>query len=228
MDRNERGLSLAALLGRCQEESARFQRQEASDDRFCLELMRRAICDRDELAWAAVLAQYDPLVRAWLRQHPARQPAGESDDFWANRVFERLWQHLGPAEFPTFPHLGALLRYLKTCVHGVLIDAARAQQTRLRAADRDRATPSIAVEEAARVVEELSGEALWAAIVAELKPGAELAVARCCFVEGLMPREVRARHPELFATVGDVHRIKRNVIERLRRNETLRAFWEDR
>jgi hypothetical protein len=228
MDRGEMDLPLAALVRRCQEETGRFQRQEASDERFCLELLRRAICDRDEPAWAAVFAQYVPLVRGWLRQHPARPAAGESDEFWANRVFERLWQHLGPAEFPTFPHLGALLRYLKTCVHGVLIDAARARQTRLSAASRDQAMHTVVVEEATRVVEALSGEALWAAIVAEVKPGAELVVARCCFVEGLMPREVCARHPELFATVGDVHRIKRNVIERLRRSETLRAFWADR
>ena len=227
MDRGTMGLPLAAIVGRCREESAKFQRQEAHDERFCRELLRRAVCDRDEAAWAAAFEQYRLLVLGWLRHHPARMGAGESDEFWVNRVFERFWQHVGPDEFATFPHLGALLRYLQTCVHGVLIDAARAQQTRLRAAESAQALREERAAGPADVVARLSGAALWAAIAAEAQPGAEALVARCSFVQDLKPREIVERHPEAFATVADVHRIKRNLLDRLRRSEAIRAFLVD-
>ena len=40
----------------------------------------------------------------------------------------------------------------------------------------------------------------------------------------LKPAEIFQRHPHLFASVDDVYRIKRNVLERLRRNANIRAF----
>lgn len=227
MDRGVMALSLAAVVARCREETGKFLRREAYDERFCWELLRRAICDRLDEAWAAVFEQYRHLVLGWLRHHPARAGAGESDELWLNRVFERFWRSIGPEEFLAFPHLAALLRYLQTCVHGVLVDAARAQQTRLRAASNERAQPVLREDGPGSIVARLSGEALWAVIEAEAHAGAELLVARCCFVQDLKPREIYERHPEVFASVADVHRIKRNLLERLRRNETIRAFLEE-
>jgi hypothetical protein len=44
------------------------------------------------------------------------------------------------------------------------------------------------------------------------------------FVLDLKPGEIQERHPELFASVDDVYRIKRNVVERLRRSPQIREF----
>ena len=224
LDRGATTLSLAEIVKQCREETGKFLRREESDERFCRELLRRAVCDRSEEAWAATFEQYRHLVLTWLRRHPARAGAGESDDFWLNRAFERFWRGVGPHNFATFPHLAALLRYLQMCVHGVIMDAARARRARTDAA-------SIALLErapgeggVAGIVARISGDALWAAIMAETRDEVEALVARCCFVLDLKPGEVFTRHPGLFSSVADIYRIKRNLIDRLRRDAAVRSF----
>ena len=55
----------------------------------------------------------------------------------------------------------------------------------------------------------------------EMRDEAEQLVARLSFVAGLSPREIRARHPDRFADVNTVYRIKRNLIDRLRRSQCI-------
>src|SRR4051812_39493951 len=43
----------------------------ATDDARDYALLRRAICERDDVAWAGVLERYTRLVRSWVRQHQA-------------------------------------------------------------------------------------------------------------------------------------------------------------
>ena len=66
-----RRMPLAQLALQCREETEKFLRREPSRDLFCLEIFRRAICDRVQPAWAAVFAQYRGMVLAWVRRHPA-------------------------------------------------------------------------------------------------------------------------------------------------------------
>ena len=49
------------------------------------------------------------MVRAWIRRHPAAAAAGEDDEYWVNRAFERFFIAVGPERFGTFPSLAALL-----------------------------------------------------------------------------------------------------------------------
>ena len=49
-------------------------------------------------------------------------------------------------------------------------------------------------------------------------------VAYLSFARELKPSEIFGRHPGLYASVADVYRIKRNLIERLRRSPQVRAF----
>ncbi|HEY8292344.1 MAG TPA: hypothetical protein VIG44_07645 [Thermomicrobiales bacterium] len=149
----------------------------------------------------------------------------EDDGFWVNRTFDRFWTAVGPERFDAFPNMAALLRYLKMCAHSVLLDERRARSAmgheRLTDYVGERIeTPDIADH----AVGQLAGSDLWAAIAAEMQDEAERQVAYCCFVLDLKPREIQERHPQLYATVGDVYRIKRNVLERLRRNPQIRAF----
>jgi hypothetical protein len=74
------------------------------------------------------------------------------------------------------------------------------------------------------VVGQLSGEQLWGAITRELQDEPERTVAFLSFARDLKPAEIAAQHAELFGSVADVYRIKRNIIERLRRNPEVRAF----
>src|SRR3954468_24420841 len=72
--RGERSLAIEQLtvndLARCcAEETNKFLRQSVSNDRYCLELFRRAIVQRDDDAWASIYQQYAPLVLTWVNQH---------------------------------------------------------------------------------------------------------------------------------------------------------------
>ncbi|CAA9541297.1 MAG: hypothetical protein AVDCRST_MAG88-32, partial [uncultured Thermomicrobiales bacterium] len=47
---------------------------------------------------------------------------------------------------------------------------------------------------------------------------------RLCLALELKPSEVHARYPDRFASVADVYRIKRNLLDRLRRSPEIRRF----
>jgi hypothetical protein len=51
-------------------------------------------------------------------------------------------------------------------------------------------------------------------------------VAFLSFARDLKPAEIASRHTALFASVADVYRIKRNIIERLRRNPEIQGFLQ--
>ena len=46
------------------------------------------------------------------------------------------------------------------------------------------------------------------------------------YVHGMKPSEISSQHHRLFPTVDDVYRIKRNVLERLRRNRRLQMMFK--
>jgi len=221
-----RDVSLAELGRRCREETLRFLRAEPRDDSFCFEVFERAVVRREDDAWATIVAQYRGIVLAYVGQHSAATMMREPDDYWVNRAFQRFWSAVGPERFGQFPDLAALLKYLKLCVHSVLMDEIRAR--RAAAANSldeiPETVPSSSANAERSVVGKLAGEQLWATITAELQDEAEEVVAYLSFTRELKPSEIYDRHPRLYASVADVYRIKRNLIERLRRSPQVRAF----
>lgn len=220
-----RAMSLSDLARSCREETARFLRHEVSRDEYCFELFRRAICDRIQPAWDAVFTQYRGMVLAWVRRHPMASAAHEEDEYWVNRTFDRFWSAVGPERFTAFHSMAAILRYLKLCTHSLLLDEARSRRTIERDAPFEQLTESAETPDVAETaIGQLSGSDLWETISAELQDGAERQVAYLCLVLDMKPREVHDRHPDLYPTVDDVYRTKRNVLDRLRRNPAIRAF----
>ena len=222
-----RQLPLAEIAARCREETARFLRQEVTEEAFCFELFRRAVVERAGAAWEAVYTQYRGVVLAWVRRHPMAATTAEDDGYWVNRTFDRFWSAVGPERFAAFPGMAALLRYLKMCAHSVLMDDVRARRpTRLEPLTDTHADVAETPDTAGAVVGALTGSDLWDAIGAMMQDEAERRVAYCCFALDLKPREVYEQHPDLFGSVDDVYRIKRNLLDRLRRNPDIRAFLE--
>ena len=103
-------------------------RGESRDDAFCFEIFQRAIVQREDAAWAAIVAQYRGIVLAYVGQHTVATLMHEPDDYWVNRAFQRFWSAVGADRFAQFPDLAALLKYLKLCVHSVLMDEVRARR----------------------------------------------------------------------------------------------------
>jgi hypothetical protein len=222
---NLNGMSVADLARRCREETMRFLRGEARDDAFCFELFERAVAHREHDAWEAIMIQYRGIVLAYVGQHSAAALVREADDFWVNRAFQRFWMAVGPERFGQFRDLPGLLKYLKLCVHSVLLDEVRARRASSVSSLDEVPESAAGVEDAAHsVVGELAGQQLWQAITEELQSEAERVVAFLSFARDLKPSEIFDRHPTLYESVGDVYRVKRNVLERLRRSPEVRAF----
>lgn len=220
-----RELPVAELARRCREETLRYLRGEDRDDSFCFEIFQRAVAQRSDDAWQAIVSQYRGIVLAYVGQHSVAAMLRESDEYWVNRAFQRFWSAVGADRFGHFPDLAALLKYLKLCVHSVLMDEVRSRRAAALTSLDDVPESLPAGTDAERtVVSNLAGEELWKVIVSELQDTAEERVAYLSFARDMKPADIAERHPELFKSVADVYRVKRNVIERLRRNAEVRSF----
>ena len=68
---------------------------------------------------------------------------------------------------------------------------------------------------------------LWQAITQEVTDGAERLLLYLSAALDLSPRQIHARYPSLYPTVQDVYRMKRNVLDRLRRSRVVRERVAD-
>ena len=188
-------------------------------------MFRRAVVENDQAAWAAVFAQYRCVVHAWLRRHPAASLASELDGYLVNRAFERFWLFVRPERFDTFAGVPALLRYLKLCAHSALMDELREQEKSGRHTEIAGEHPHPQGLER-DVIGRIAARELWGAITTETRDEDELIVATLSFLHGLKPQEIRERYPDRYADVAEVYRVKSNLLNRLRRNETIRRTAE--
>jgi RNA polymerase sigma factor (sigma-70 family) len=204
---------------------ARYERGEPNEgDEYCYELVRRAIADVNPDALEAVVTQYRGLVLGYVRRHPWI-PAGSDDHDWVIRTFERFWKAVGPDRFGQFPDIGSVLAYLKMCVHSVVSSELRSRLANRVLPIEEAADQASEADEVERpVLDSLASRDLWAAVSAELQNDAERIVADLSFVQDMKPAEIHARFPEHFPTTADVYRIKRNLLDRLRRSPRLRDF----
>ena len=217
-------LSLPALVRRCATESDHFYHNRPYDARFAHELFRRALVERDEIAWEHVYSHYSPLVESWIRRSGAFVGSGESSDFFVGAAFTKFWRAVSPERFGTFATLAALLSYLQLCTSSVVIDSVRAQSWAEMVADDTLPvdqTPRASADDEA--IDRVSRAEFWRYIDTQLLCDAERAVVLGSFVLGMKPGEIREQRPDLFAHVGDVYNIKRNVLTRLSRNPELRG-----
>src|SRR6266480_7254269 len=222
-------LSVNDLARCCSEETNKFLKQSASNDRYCLELFRRAIIKRDEDAWACIYQQYAPLVLTWITQHQSATPLLGLDGCapLVNASFAKFSQALTPAKMGNFDSLAAVLKYLKMCVHSVIADEVRSRQARqyeetLELIDHEPASDDPADD----VVSNISAQGLWQVIQEELNGEEERVLIYLAYVQGMKPSEISSQHNRLFPSVEDVYRIKRNVLERLRRNRRLQMLFK--
>jgi|SRR5436305_1515340 len=220
-------LSVTDLAQFCTEETNKFLKQIASNDSFCLELFRRAIVDRDDDAWRSIYQQYAPLVLTWVTQHQSATPilGQEGSAPLVNAAFAKFSQALTPAKMENFVSLAAILKYLKLCVHSVVADEVRARQMRQFEDTLEMITQEPASDDPAEdVVSNMAAQDLWQIIEEELHGAEERIVIYQAYVQGMKPSEICAQSRQLFPTVDDVYRIKRNVLERLRRSRRLQML----
>lgn len=223
-------LPLPSISYRCAQESERFFKRQAYDPRFCYELFRRAIFQRNEQAWARVYTQYQRLVGHWVERNTAFAASGEDVVYFVNRAFEKMWLGVTPEKFETFPDLKSILRYLQMCVHSVLVDFVRQKEHKLVKESVEEMviqphSQETAVED--HIANRLDREILWAWLKQQLNNEKEEVVVYGMFVLALKPREILTHYPDIFTDIKEVYRVKENLIARLRRNEEFKQFWDN-
>ena len=210
------------LCAEARAQEANFVRGEPSDDAAGVELFRRAIADADEAAWEAVVALYRGLLIAQSTRQVVRSLVVEDAGFCVDRAFQRFWRATRARGIHEFQDLASILKYLKMCLASVLLDEARARR-RQACVSFDGLAPDayVSSDPSSEVVAGIAQVELWKAIDRELRTDTERLVVRLSFAAGLSPREIKALHPEHFADVSEVYRLKRNLIERLRRSPAI-------
>lgn len=222
-------LALPAIAHRCAAETERFFRREPHDPRYCFELFRRALFERNSRASDLVYRHYHNLVAGWVARHPAFPHAGEEAQYFVNRAFEKLWVGITPEKWPRFPDLKAILRYLQMCVHSAIIDYSRTVEATesLDEAQEALGEPAILadpVDATATILENDERRELWRLVNARLVDERERVLIYASFTLALKPREVCDQYPALFGDVREVYRTKENVLQRLRRDPELRKL----
>jgi hypothetical protein len=216
-------MDLAILAWHCAAENQHFYHGQPSDSSYAYELFRRALVERDEVAWTYLYELYRTAVRRWVRKNAAFDASGEPIDTLVGEAFARFWHAIPPTRFGQFPGVHALLHYLQLCAGCVVIDSARAA-ARLSSAEvvllsdaRQRAPDEV-------VLERMLSEELWRHIAGQLNGEAERVVVFDSFISGLKPRDICARRRDLFASVREVYSVKHNVLARLSRDQGLRQM----
>lgn len=220
-------LTLGGLAHRCTRETERFFRDESYDPRYCFELFRRAILDRNERAWELVYRQYCPLVISWVERHSALPASDEETQYFVNRAFEKMWSAVPPEKFDRFPNLKSLLRYLQMCVHSAIVDEVRSPDPPTVDTE-DEGVPALIESRSdsieRRALTRAQREDFWQSVNERLKNEKERVVVHGSFVLALKPRELHAEYPSLFDDVTDIYRIKQNVMSRFRRDDELQKL----
>lgn len=223
-------MSMNDLALRCEQETNRYFKRLAFDSGFCFELFRRAIQDGSKTAWDFICTQYQALVTGWVIQHHSFAATHEDAEFFVNGAFGKISGTITAEKFGSFSDLGYLLRYLKMCVHSVIMDYTRTvDYTSLynwdEATDEKDEDPS--PEEQA--IDHSDRQRLWQFIRDRLHDEKERLIVHGSFVLDLKPQEIYDHFPATFEDVDEVYRIKQNVIARLRRDAELRKLlgWDD-
>jgi hypothetical protein len=99
------------LAQRCAQETDFYFNHKNYDSKYCFELFRRAIRNRDGQAWGLVMLQYQPLVTRWvdrwMSKHPDFSQFNEETQDFVAQAFERLWVSFTPAKLEKSQNLAA-------------------------------------------------------------------------------------------------------------------------
>lgn len=216
-------LSTDVLAQRCREEVASYRRGEPSDDRFALELFSRAVVDGDDPAWQALHAAFHEQVIAWCRT-AAQCGSADLEDL-ACTAWAKFWQSFTPAKLAAATCCSGILRYLKLCARSAAVDERRTRRAlvSLDESPVQRADAAPALDGAFADRDALAR--FWAIVNASLRDDRERILTYMSYELDLKSAEIQSRRPDLFPSVTDVYQVGRNVLDRLKRNRDLQAWF---
>jgi hypothetical protein len=210
-----RSLQNVALATQCLRELGNYRRGEPCDERYGLELLRRATLEGDPEAWEWVQHCFSDLVRGWLCRHPSRMAAlrFESEENYVALTFGRFWQATTLTQKVEFKRLAAALQYLRTSLHDAILNTSRAYS-------RPKEVPLPEPGEPGEPFREDQAASLktWEILQAMLPDRRERRLAYLLYHCGLGPREIVHFYPQEWSDAQEIYRLRHNILERLLRN----------
>lgn len=197
-------------------ELQRYRAKVAPQETYTVELLRRALIEQTDEAWAALQQCFGETVRIWLRSHPSSDVAlrRDSEENYIAQTFTRFWYAVRDQRLQ-FGSLPAALRYLHATLNGLLTDTLRFH---LRQRVWEVPLPEPGCPEEPGSEDRFESEQLWEAIERLLVNEREKRLFFLLYGCGLKPREVVLRCPQEFDDVQEIYRLNTNIIDRLRRN----------
>ncbi|HET8840105.1 MAG TPA: hypothetical protein VFN35_01500, partial [Ktedonobacteraceae bacterium] len=219
-------LSVATLAEWHGGETSTTRVKESHAEQGSLELFQRALTQRNDEAWSLLVERFQGLVLAWVRNHSRREIAYRyhNPEYYVALAFERFWQATTRNQSLSFTSLEAALSYLKASLNGAILDTLRSY-----------ARPEVPLPEPGHLhpIELTSEDStyehdLWDVIKNLIPTPREQRIAYLLFHCGLKPREIVQFCPNEFPDVREVHRLRRNIVERLlRQADTIRWRLSD-
>lgn len=207
-------MSTSVLAEYCVEEMSNFRRGITHNECYCLELFRRATLQGDQQAWEYLQRVFSETIRGWLHRHPSRDVVYRLDsaENYVAQTFERFWQATTQNQKLEFKTVAAALQYLRVSLNSAILDTLRVNARR-----REVALPESDFPGEPIVEDSTDGSELWEMLKEMLHDGREQRLAYLLYHCGLKPREIVHYCPREFSDVREIYRLRRNIIERLRR-----------
>ena len=223
-------LSLSSLTHLCRQSTDRYFSKAQYDDSYCIELFRRAVVCKDQYAWENVVEQYNNLIMAWVQRHPSFHAVDEEKAYFVNRAFLNFWRAFerDPHKFSKFNNLKSLLQYLKLCTNTAVQEYAERQMRPYHINIYEKPIDLIRDEDDAigNFEDDLVAEKIWLLVQSLLKNEKETIVAEMSFIYDMKPKELFRKYKDVFKSVGEVRRVKGNLLARLRRDKDLLRILE--
>ena len=205
-------LDLSTLEERCISEIENDGFRDLTNAQFSLELLHRATWQGNQEAREAWQRCFGEVLRSWLHRHPRSEEAcclGSEEGYLA-QTFERFWQTVADGQLQASTLLPTVLRYLRVCLHGVLLDSLRSQ---VRPKEIPLREPADSDGQAGG--DHPGAHQLWERIQGLFPDVREQRVAYLLFHCHLSPREIFCATPQQFRDVQEIGHLRARILERI-------------
>ncbi len=189
-----------------------------------LELFQAAFTHKDEDAWETIQHLYLPYIGYWLNTLASNQlSAGIREDLTQD-TFLRFWQALAEERrmsLDSFPHIGAILKYLKCCAMTTFFDWKRKERkivTTQEQIEHDHrpAYPYHGHTLEAEAIKKEQIQSIYSWLQREVSDHQEKLIIQLYFGQGSSPKQIVADCTE-FVNSRDVYRVKERLLKRAKR-----------
>ena len=213
-------LDVSVLAQGCKVEIDKYRRGEPDSDQYCVELLRRALAQRDEEAWNVFQQNFTQTMQRWMHTHRMYDLACryDSEENYIAQAFARFWIATAQHQRVEFASLAAALRYLRASLNAAILDI-------LRAYARSKQLPLLESEEPEDpYANSDDAHEVWEVIRSFLPNEREQRIAYLLFHCGLKPRQILKYCPDEFRDIQEIYRLWHNVTDRLARNRSM-LLW---